>query len=193
MPSVSLYLDRAVAPILLEWLNGQPDLAFIRRSDDDRPRAVKRIVSLREGRHLLWHRPSGPVPLLVSPNSHEVAMALWLAAEVGATVPEHMGIDENHPGVITLQVQYLREGPEGEVLGLSTFAWVGDRYAPIGWAAHPATLRFWKRLHAFVKRHATRVPRSGPVSRARPGLSAYAFPAAFAQILEGRARAANPL
>ena len=61
------------------------------------------------------------------------------------------------------------------------------------WAAHPATMRFWKRLQAFVKRRATRVPRSGPVTRSRPGLSAYAFPAAYAQILEGRARAANPL
>ncbi len=193
MPSVSLYLDRADAPILLDWLNGQADIAFIRRSDDDRPRAVKRITRLDEGRHQLWHRPSGPIPLLVTPGSHEVAVAQWLESAMGAPISARMGLDENHPGVITFEVQFLREGPEGYVLGLSTIAWVGDRYAPMGWAAHPTTMRWWKRLQAFVKRRATRVSRFGPLDEARPGLTAWAFPAAYAQILEGRARAANPL
>jgi hypothetical protein len=92
MPSLSFFIDGHDVALLLEWLNADPEIAFIVSdsqpgSEIDRPRrgpgffiedgelkgeverprrwkAVRTVDALADGLQSLWHVPAGPLPLI---------------------------------------------------------------------------------------------------------------------------------
>jgi len=58
-----MYLVDADATELRDWLIQSGEIGFLISDGEHRWRAVERIAELPDGRLLLWHIPSGPLPL----------------------------------------------------------------------------------------------------------------------------------
>lgn len=205
-----MYLYEADVKLLLDRLNSDPEIAFIvpvgRPERNHKWIAVPYIEHLRDGSHMLWHVPSGPLPL-IGPSGPESYTFIpdpwtgWTEQRPGAdpTLPFFV----SHPGTIQLELHrwetvYNSQGERRfpfdrspDVVGMSCFGWIGNRYRPIGQAASPATEKWWNRLRHWVTKTATRIPRSGPIKGSE--LEIYAFPCAYKAIESGKARDDNPL
>jgi len=140
----------------------------------------------------LWHRPSGPLPL-VGPFKSAVGEVLdpfagWTEIRSGANAHQPY-FGAGHTGVVWWNVKIESKQLPG--LGLSSFEWIGNHYKIIGQPAKPETEAWWKRLRNAVRRlKAVRVPRSGPVDGPRPEI--WALPSALQKIRDGVARDLNP-
>ena len=168
-----MYLYEADVTLLLDRLNSDPEIAVL----DHNWIAVPDVKDVRDGSYMLWHVPSGPLPL-----TNPVAL---------------------HPGVIQLDLHRWGTvcNSQGEkrfpfdrspdVIGMSCFGWIGNRYRPIGLPASPATEKWWNRLRRWVAKMAIRIPRWGPIESTDPEI--YAFPCAYKAIKSGKARDDNPL
>jgi hypothetical protein len=149
---------------------------------------------LPDAKYLLWHIPSGPLPLLSSPDSGTKPAwiadprAGWTELMPGAdpTVPFFGSI----PQIITLGVQrQATEAQEG--VGQSYFGWIGNRYKAVGVPAAPETQRWWNRLSRWFK--STAMKKIAPLGPADgPDKRIWAFPSAYRRILMGQHRDANP-
>src|ERR1041385_6904422 len=67
MPWIPMYLYDDDVEILVDWLNNEADIAFIvpmgKPGWDKKWHAVRQVESLQDGQHMLWHIPSGPLPM----------------------------------------------------------------------------------------------------------------------------------
>lgn len=209
MPWLRMYLvDEDVAP-LCRMLDEDPDVALVRPDGPGRWKAHRRVPKLRDGQHALWHVPSGPIKL--EPTA-EGAMPKQIVNPFAGwreiVKPAERGVPWFGPGptgIIWLTVRRKAgpatrtfsamtarpwTAPANEVIGLSTFGWIGNYYSIIGHPAAESTAKWWKSLGRRVAKVAVRVPSSGPLSgRTR---DVWAFPAALAEIRQGRRRADNP-
>jgi hypothetical protein len=195
-PDVRLLLDRIDADSQLAWLASTGEAGCWR--------ALPRHPAPLFARSLLWHVPSGPLPLL-SPRRHPADMARaerdWIADPCAGWRERRTGADDSvpyfgagWPGVYALNLSLRRRG-EDEPIGISSFEWIGNRYAPLGDAADPSTARCWRRLRAWTRKHARPVTRSGsldpPIDRSSDA-DVLAFPHALEAIQNGTPRAINP-
>jgi hypothetical protein len=64
MPCIDMYLAEEDAAELHDWLSRSGEVRFLIRDGEHRWRAVEQIGKLPNNRVLLWHVPSGPLPLL---------------------------------------------------------------------------------------------------------------------------------
>jgi hypothetical protein len=80
--------------------------------------------------------------------------------------------------------------PANEVIGLSTFGWIGNEYRIIGSPAPEATEQWWRSLRRRVAKVALQIPSDGRIT-GKPK-AVWAFPAALARIRAGVKRADNP-
>ncbi len=193
MPSLAIYLDAVDARTLLAWLNAEREIAFV-LSEGGVLRTADTLARLAEGRHRLWHKPTGKLPLLEAKTPEQQAVSGWLSPTIGIWRTDRFDrLDESHPAVLTLDIQHQRRVAGEDVLGLSTIGWIGNRYASLGKPAMPETQRWWRRLQAWVKGHARRISRLGPLDVSEQNLWAWAFPSALGAITAGRPRALNPL
>lgn len=139
----------------------------------------------------LWHVPGGPLVLLGRGGGEEDTLiedpfAGWeeRCEGVDYSVPYFAG----WPSALLLEVYTPGwRGLERELLQISGLSYYGDYYEK----AHPSTRRWWRRLRAWMRRHATPVTRSGPWEGPHPDL--WALPAALRAIQAGRARNDWPL
>lgn len=120
-------------------------------------------------------KPSGPLPL-VGPTYPNIPdpFAGWRERFAGMdpTVPYF----EDHTGVVRLT--YRPDGwSHGSACGLSSFQWIGNRYAVIGKPAVETTERWWSELCRKVKAVATLVPWRTLSASSPPEI--YAFSAAL--------------
>lgn len=77
------------------------------------------------------------------------------------------------------------------IIGISGFGWIGNRYKSIGLPASTETVKWWRRLKYWISQHsASQVPKSG--SYDGPDKEAWAFPSAFAKFQNGIDRESNP-
>ena len=192
MPWLPLYLDAVDAARILQRLNDDPDLAFLVGRAKNRWVAQKTMESVSEGRHCLWHQPSGPLPLLRDPSlpagTIDDPWAGWQGLS-DAAHPELPFFGAGHPGIIWWNVRTRSREWHGGI-GMSSFEWIGNRYAVLGSQASPAMEAWWRRLRGYVKScQARRVPRSGALDG--PGAEIWAMPSALAALASGTQRDAN--
>lgn len=68
MPQLTMFLYGEDFTTLLNWLNNEPDIAFIVTDSHNRWKAVHHIDHFDEGFQLLWHIPSGDLPIAPRPG-----------------------------------------------------------------------------------------------------------------------------
>jgi hypothetical protein len=179
--------------MLRTMLNDDPEVAFIVADGVGRWRAVQSLSVLDKGRHALWHVPSGSLPLLGTVQDDPDGEIVdpwrgWKERRTGADASTPY-FGPGHPGIYWLNLQNGRNANE-PLVGLSSFEWIGHRYAAFGRAVAPSTDRWWKRLGATIRRLSKKVPRGGPSGTFKPEI--YAFPVAIRALDEGRPAAKNP-
>jgi len=198
MPSLMLYATSADAELIREWINADPDVAWIVKVAEQNHtyewKAVLALERLEQQAYSLWHRESGP--LNIPSGSREVPdeivrdpFAGWrqtLPAD-GQTTPWFGG---NLPGPYFFQ--FMEKGSEAPgSLGRSGFEWFADRYRSIGKPAHPSAKRWWSKLRRFLIKNSTQIPWLSATHQG-PNPLVYVFPQAMAEINAGRHRDINP-
>lgn len=209
-----MYATQADLHTLLQWLNEDDEIAFVIPDGPERWIARKAISSIDRRRYCLWHVPSGPLPLL-GPGGKDIAEVRgWLATRLSIPMPSHSrrrhvsdgwvadpwrgwqgSIGANptqpyfgsHPGIIWFNTGIQTEE---QVVPMSGFEWIGNRYKPIGQGATEATEKWWRSLRRTIAKAATKVPRGGP-SSTMP-LEIYALPQALDEFERGARGAINP-
>lgn len=193
MPWLPLYLFGDDPEVLLAMLNDDPEVAFIVADGVGRWKAVDTLPVLAETRHAIWHVASGPLPLLAAINGgpdSEVADPWrgWTERRAGAD-PTTPYFGAGHPGIFWLNLKNHAQAAE-RTIGLSSFEWIGHRYAKIGKGVEPSTDKWWKRLAATIRRSSAKVPRGGPKGTFNPEI--YALPGAVRAFAEGKDADDNP-
>ena len=191
MPWIPFYASDDDFRLILERLNSDPEIAIIVSAGEGRWLARRETPAMTDGKHVLWHIPGGPLPLLradpfAEAGTVEDPFSGWKEQRPGAdpSIPFFGSI----PGIIELHKSVNGDVSSG-ALGLSSFGWLGNRYRVIGKGASPATQSWWRRMQSWVKQAATeKIPRGGHSNS--PEI--WAFPAARAQIDAGVPRDSNP-
>ena len=170
MPWIPIYVNEQDARVLIEWLNQDPEIAFVVPDGPQRWKAVPSIQNVPDGDTCMWHVPSGPLPLLTGPRHNDPLEQVvspweaWREKRPGAdTSKPYFGA--GHPGVMCLNVRCLSRSitEKPGAIGMSVIQWIGNHYKMIGNAAKPETEKFWKRLRRFIASNSTRIPRAGAV------------------------------
>ncbi len=193
MPWLPLYLFGDDSDALRKMLNDDPEAAFIVADGIGQWKAVEALDVLDGKRHAIWHVPSGPLPLLSSlqgePDDQIVDPWLgWTERRKGAD-PMTPYFGAGHPGIFWLNLKNHHWANESTI-GLSSFEWIGHRYAKIGNTVAPATDKWWKRLTTKIKRASSKMPRGGPRGTFKPEI--YALPGAVRAFGEGKNADDNP-
>jgi hypothetical protein len=188
MPWIPLYATERDLAEVVRWLSEDPEIAFIVSAGPKRWVACPSLDGVHFDRIALWHKPSGPLPLV---PGRAWQRERWIehpelgwrerSTAVDQTVPF---FGAGHPGVIWFNA--VTAGPEGEDIGMSSFEWMGTG----GSASHPATARWWDRFQERVREVGIQVPRSGPLDG--PDAEIWVLPEARSLILSGATRAINP-
>jgi hypothetical protein len=144
--------------------------------------------------YLLWHVPSGPLPLDMGRGEYGAIEDPWSGWRQVRQVPnrEVPWLGPSPLGVFDLKFCDTLDRKAVPEIGMSTFGWIGNHYRPIGKPAPRETERAWNRLRGWVRANAKRFPREdqGEDWLGRPEV--YAFAAAQKAIDAGAARARNP-
>ena len=213
MPWLPLYATPADLDMVIQWLNEDDEIAFVMPDGPERWIARKAISCIDRARYCLWHVPSGPLPLLGDGGAVIREVRGWLATRMGIPMPSRSPrrhVDDwiadpwkgwrgsiganptqpyfgSHPGIIWFNAAIQAEE---QVVPMSGFEWIGNRYKPLGRGATRATEEWWRRLRRRVANAATRVPRGGPTSTMP--LEIYALPGALEAFERGAKGAMNP-
>ena len=193
MPLLPMYVTEQDAPVLIELLSQDPEIAFLVADGPKRWRAVQSFAPKSPFRIGLWHIPSGPLPLLLANQDHPPAHVLdpwagWNEERTGAD-PTTPYFGPGHPGVFWLNLR-LGGVDAGSCCGLSSFEWIGNHYRLIGNGAAESTELWWKLLRRQISRIARKVPRQGLSGTAKPEI--FAFPHAHETLAAGANADANP-
>jgi hypothetical protein len=204
-----MYLIDADVALLCAMLDEDPEIALIRADGPGRWKAQPHVPALEDGPHALWHIPSGPIEL----ESKEVKDKPKVIKDPfrgwAARVPEFErgGAPWFGPGPLGIIFLTVRRtagpasrifrpmterpwsAPANDVIGLSTFNWIGNEYRDVGHAASEETQRWWNALRRRIAKRAIQIPRDGRWTGADKDV--WAFPAALEQIKAGRRRADN--
>ena len=192
MPLIPFYATENDLAEVVGWLSDDPEIAFIVSAGPKRWVARPALDGVHFDRIALWHKPSGPLPLVPGRAWQrerwiEHPERGWKERKTGPdpTVP-FFGV--GCPGVIWFNA--VLTGPNGEEIGMSSFEWSGngsrsERSVPL-----PATERWWSRLRERMKENGVQVPRSGPVDGPHPEI--WALPEARSLIISGATRSINP-
>lgn len=193
MPWLPLYVFGEDPDILLAMLNDDVEAAFIVSDGNHRWKAVETLTTLAEERYAIWHVPSGPLPLLDAVHENPDGEITdpwkgWTEKRTGAD-PTTPYFGAGHPGIFWLNLKNRSQANE-RTIGLSSFEWIGHRYAKIGQGVEPATDKWWRQLNASVRRLSSKVPRGGPKGTFKPEI--YALPGAVRAFAEGKEADDNP-
>lgn len=200
MPWLPMYLADPDLDLLLERLDTDDEVAWLVSAGNRKWRAQStqpadlRAVDPTGQRYALWHIPSGPLPLLAANrNDRDFISSPWAGwTEVRTGEDDRIPyFGAGWPGTYFLN---LRIGPtnSGFDIGLSSFEWIGNRYAALGEKPTPATEKHWRRLRRWVSSTSSRIPRAGDIGDPQQQAEIYAFPAAAQAIKGGALRAPNP-
>ncbi|MGR3796292.1 hypothetical protein [Vannielia sp. SX4] len=187
MPWIPLYLTPADLPALLDLLGD--DIAFVVSNGPGKWRAVASHTPAPRSRTVLWHVPSGPLPLLgaitpgaippVAPDTLiEDPWSGWTENYPGA-MPDEPYFGPAHFGIIILYLN-LQPKDTGSRCGMSSFGWTGNRSGSTAIQPSRVTERRWAKLRRQVAKIGTKVPRGGLTSAEPPEI--WAFPDAMQDI-----------
>ena len=189
MPWLPIYAKSDDFDLIREWLNTEDSIAFLVSCGPNQWVAVSEVSEWMADKTVLWHIPSGPLPLLAADSSEKNGVvddpwSSWTERRAGAD-PTKPYFGAGHPGVVV-----FNNRASNDKIGLSSFEWIGNHYRIIGNAANPDTEKWWRRLGRRLKRDEKRIPRSGPVDGSNPEI--WALPTALAAIEAGATRDSNP-
>jgi|GEM_PF-3086735 len=193
-----MYSTQVDALRILEWLNKRIDIAFLLRTNPSCWQASWELQGLPEGPILLWHVPSGPLPLY-PPGSNEVfddiqdPFAGWKGRAHGAypEMPHFAYSPKVFYWYLRVQsrfswIDFSPIGPNTNgTIGRSYFFWWADHLKLIGKPSNPETRKCWAALRAFVRKKAIKVKAAESLNYA----DVLALPDAFQAIQQGTPRA----
>lgn len=190
MPWLPLYIDLQDLETLSSWLNNEPDIAIIESIGEGHWQARSDISIIASGRYCLFHKMSGPLPLLVKNWRGKEAVILdpfagWREKRTGAN-PKLPYFGAGHPAIFWLNVRIKNENE----IEMSSFEWIGNHYSIIGQPAPDAAKKWWNRLRRWVKKNSTHIPRTGEIDGVNKEI--YAFESSLKKIKNGMVRANNP-
>jgi hypothetical protein len=209
MPWLTMYLIDRDVKTLCAMLHDDPDIALIRGDGPGRWKAQRDIPALADGEHGLWHIPSGPIALesripKSPPKLVKDPFRGWKEI-VKPSNPKVPWISTAPLGVIWLRVRRKAgrgtstyspytdpswSAPANEVIGMSTFNWIGSYYSIIGQKPAKSTQLWWQSLRRRVAKIAQQIPSTGRLTG--KDKEVWAFPAALEQIKRGARRADQP-
>lgn len=192
-----LYATSEDADCIREWINADDDVAWIVKVAEANGvyawKAVGKLERLQEQDYAIWHVESGSLTIpsatsAVPDAKIENPFRGWTQrlSTAGATAP---WFGANLPGPYLFQ--FAEQGCEAPgSLGRSEFAWAANRYRAIGKPAHPAAMRWWRKLRRYLARNSEQIQW---LSEAQKGFNplVYVFPNAMADIKRGRHRDVN--
>jgi hypothetical protein len=199
MPYLPLYLLDSDIDLLNDWLCKDEEVYFIQQVDKKLWKLTKELKFRKETnleKYLLWHLPSGQIPIIKDRNPWEgISIESVLKRNVydhvqnpfepwpgrPSTATEFPFFEDDEAKSFGLQVYNSSNG--NSEIQISGFAWLGNRYSVFGKGAEEATEKWWRRLRTFVKKHSTQIPRGNDPPRKK---EVHAFPAALAAIKNGR-------
>lgn len=190
MSWLPMYLNEDDLTELMDFLNSEKHMYSIRSMGKGKWRAVSEIDINETGRYCLFHSEAGPLPLLGSspeePDS-EISAPFdgWCELRAGAN-PNQPYFGPGHPAIFWFNVRLNQDG----VIGLSSFEWIGNHYAPLGNSAPEVSKKWWGRLGRWVKKRSERIPRTGDINGDKKEI--WAFSGALNDIESGCPRAMNP-
>ena len=209
MPWLTMYLVDPDVNTLCAMLCDDPDVALIRADGPGRWKAQCEIPTLPDGEHGLWHIPSGPIELHSTvPKAPPKVVKDPFRGWKEIVTPRQPGvpwISTGALGVIWLRVRRKAgpatstfspytdpswRAPANEVIGMSTFNWIGSYYSIIGERPAKSTQLWWQSLRRRIAKVAEQIPSTGRRSDTRK--SVWAFPAALEQIKRGVRRVDQP-
>ena len=211
MPWLSMYLLDADVKSLCAMLDEDPEIALVVADGPGRWKAQWRVPKLKDGKHALWHVPSGPIELeraavKAPPKVVKDPFKGWAAhrpeVEHGAPWfgPGPLGIifltvrRKAGPASRTFSPMYRGawSAPANQVIGRSDFFWIGNYYSVISskYKAAKSTQAWWQSLRRRVAKMAVQIPASG--SWRGRDKDIWAFPQALGAIRAGAFRADNP-
>ena len=147
---------------------------------------------LWSNRFMLWHVPSGPLPLHGSDDFIWDPWEGWTEVRSG----EDMWLPyfgPGWPGVYRLDVNLdpeSRDNVEGADIQISGLSWIGNKYASIGRPASRVTELHWKKFRRWIEKAAPPVSVSSITNPAYQS-KVYVFPAARNAIDNNGANAAR--
>lgn len=192
-----MYLTKDDIEILNDWLNQEPEIAFL-ISNGNKKWIAKNQHSILEEiesqnsdysyvNYKLWHISSGSLPLLDPFDTEKKVVNPfegWIEVNTGAdTKVPYFGA--GHPGVISLEIKVFNS----DEIPMSSFGWIGNHYKIIGNGSEKSTEKFWLKLRKEIKKMGTQIPRCNHLSGKN---EIYAFPIAYKEIKDGRECALNP-
>ena len=199
MGEIILYLADDDVVEIVDWLNKEPNLAWIRKTGQDGHsyawKAVDYINEIRPSSYALWKTDAGPLYLPSGSFAPATEINDPYFGWIQHLTPENdHGSDTPWFGVRrpqTFTFHFRESGKrDPDHLARSGFTWVGNYFRPIGNPAQPESERFWNRLRAFIKKSSTGIP--WPYTPEGGRTDAYAFPKAMQQIEDGRTPEVNP-
>ncbi len=205
-----MYLIDADMAKLLSWLNSDREIAFICPNGKKSWIAKQTRESISEGRHILWHVPSGPLPLYRRSAKDILGAIFRKRLELPGLPLEEDGFIKDPwsgwkgpceasnsnvpflgsiPQIFTLDYLPITQTESGQIeIGLSHIGWIGGRYSSLGQLPTKEAKNWWKRLNNWVRKIATKIPR-GNIKDWEP--EAWAFPSALMEINAGKPCALN--
>ena len=196
-------------PLLCGILDADEEIAILRGDGPGRWIAQRQVPVLPDGKYALWHIPSGPLPLLHRKGGDGLIENPWAGwrEEMPGAEPSTSYFGAGHPRIFSLELYRTPLGkggyydavgedekrwrvPAAQVIGMSCFGWIGNRYRDIGNGSEATTEKAWKSLRSRVSKFAKKIPRWGPCDGAKGEI--WAFPDALAKIGAGTPRAHNP-
>lgn len=184
MPNLSFYLDETDRIELFEWLNREPDIAWL---VPDGPRRWVARAHIEEVplAATLWHTRVNPIPLIKKDMPDGFVADPWAGwvEHFTARDPTIPNLGPEFVGAFRLRTA---RRPEANEIDSWSIGWIGDHYKIIGFPAHDETKRWWARLRR-------KVTKSGKVHYlGRPEMhKIWAMPSAHAKITAGEAKEVN--
>lgn len=190
MAWLPMYLVKEDLDKLSLWLSEEGDIALIESVAKGKWQAKDSFVIAADGRYCLFHKLSGPLPLLGA-TYHDPDQEIedpfrgWQENRAGAD-PGCPYFGSGHLSVFWLNVRLKNK----EVIGLSSFEWIGNHYAKIGMRAPDSAKKWWGRLGRWVRKRSINIPREGALDGKDKEI--WTFDGAMLEIESGISRAANP-
>jgi len=178
MPWLPFYASGSDFDIVRNHINATSEFCYLVSAGPGRWKAVPSLNEFDCRRIGIWHVPSGALPLLRSereiPGSVEDPYLGWTELRRGAdSSTPYFGA--GHSGVFWLNVHAATHPDLGkQVVGLSSFEWIGSRYRVAGNDGKPEAETAWKRLGRWMAKSAKKVPRGGTGEPSSPEI--WAFP-----------------
>ena len=197
MPNIILYLTKRDADFIRRWVNAEPEIAWIIKSNQSGNdyvwKAVYEIPEIVPQNYCLWHTssdalsiPSGSAQIPDTPVLDPFAGWNQRLTHAAASAPWFGG---NLPGPYLFSFAEVgKKVPQS--IARSGLFWAGDQFRSVGKPAHENAKTWWQRLKRFVKKNSVSIP--WPEANAPRTLAAYAFPDAYASMAEGVPYEVNP-